>query len=267
MASQQKISSSAIPENDVQFRGQLAQVVTMWALAAVAVIGVATLLPAAWTAVQQPTEEKVREFLMMAKDVLGMLLPVIGVWVGTVLAFYFGKENFETASRSITAAARVLTSQEKLAATLVGDLGKQIEVTAHLRLAASDNKETFTLDRIESAFKVGSQLYERLPVLQSTGAPYMVLHRSTLNDFLLQRKKLDKDKESRDYKLSDLFTSEPWLPDKSFAVVGPDSTAAQAKSEMEKLPNCTDVFVTDKVTGRFVSRWITNIDLLEAANV
>jgi hypothetical protein len=36
-----------------------------------------------------------------AKDLLTMLLPVVGTWVGTVLAFYFGKEQLEAANRTV----------------------------------------------------------------------------------------------------------------------------------------------------------------------
>ena len=44
----------------------------------------------------------------VATQVLSTVLPVIGTWIGTILAFYFGKENFETAAKS------------------VGDLAKQV---------------------------------------------------------------------------------------------------------------------------------------------
>jgi hypothetical protein len=43
-----------------------------------------------------------------------MILPMIGTWVGTVLAFYFGKEQLEAATRSVTSIARELTPDEKL---------------------------------------------------------------------------------------------------------------------------------------------------------
>jgi hypothetical protein len=43
-----------------------------------------------------------------------MILPMIGTWVGTVLAFHFGKEQLEAATRSVTSIARELTPDEKL---------------------------------------------------------------------------------------------------------------------------------------------------------
>src|SRR6201996_9802097 len=49
-----------------------------------------------------------------AKDILTVILPMVGTWVGTVLAFYFGKEQLEAATRSVTSIARELTPDEKL---------------------------------------------------------------------------------------------------------------------------------------------------------
>jgi hypothetical protein len=39
------------------------------------------------------------EVAAAAKDILATLLPVIGTWIGTVLAFFYSKENFESAAR------------------------------------------------------------------------------------------------------------------------------------------------------------------------
>jgi hypothetical protein len=48
-----------------------------------------------------------------AQNVLHTVLPLVGTWVGTIIAFYFTKENFEAATRSVTDMARQLTSTEK----------------------------------------------------------------------------------------------------------------------------------------------------------
>jgi len=250
-------------------RSELARTVTIGSLVFVVITASIILLCAGINAATPPFDkDKTNLFFDIAKYVLGAILPVVGVWVGTVLAFYFGKENFEAATRSVTAAARALSSRDKLEATSVQDLGKAIQATAHLTLGPAETADTITLDKIEKAFIEGQKVYERLPVLLSSSAPYMVLHRSTLNDFLLQKKKAEKDKESKDYKLTDLFAEKPWLPDKSFVTVGPSATAAQARAEMDKIKDCSDVFVTaDGTRQGAVSRWITNVDLLEAAQV
>ena len=35
------------------------------------------------------------------RTLLRILLPVFATWVGTVLAYYYGRENFESASREV----------------------------------------------------------------------------------------------------------------------------------------------------------------------
>ena len=49
-----------------------------------------------------------------AKEILNILLPVLGTWVGTVIAYYFSKENFESANRSVKEMVKQLTPMEKL---------------------------------------------------------------------------------------------------------------------------------------------------------
>ena len=58
------------------------------------------------------------------------MLPVVAAWVGTVMAFYFGKENFKAATDSLSQIARQLTSQEKLGQTNVQEIGKPMEAVA-----------------------------------------------------------------------------------------------------------------------------------------
>jgi hypothetical protein len=161
-----------------------------------------------------------------------------------------------------------LTSQEKLGQTRAQDIGKAIEEVAPLRLGSSDTTDTITLDKLEAKMKAKEPPFERLPILAATGAALMVVHRSVLNDFLLTRKTAEPNKNAADYKLSDLVHDYPWLTERSFATVPPAASAADAKAAMERLKGCADVFVTmDGTAASAVTRWITNVDLLQAAQV
>ena len=53
-----------------------------------------------------------------AKLLLSSILPLLGTWVGTVLAYYFAKENFESAARATGRLAGI----EKLRSILNGSL-------------------------------------------------------------------------------------------------------------------------------------------------
>ena len=263
-----KTKATGVPSTE-EFRGRLAQVVTMWAIVAIAVLGVAIIGIGGYNAsiATDDVDTARREFLDTAKYVFAAVLPVVAAWVGTVMAFYFGRENFRAATESVAQVARQLTSQEKLGQIKAQEIGKPIDDVTPLRLAESDPMET-TLNKLEE--KMGSQEppFERLPILSANAAPLMVVHRSVLNDFLLKKKATEKDKDAKDYKLSDLIAAYPWLKDDSFATIPPAASAAEAKAAMARLKRGTDVFVTlDGTSSSTATRWITNVDLLQAAQV
>jgi hypothetical protein len=65
--------------------------------------------------------------MVMSKDdrapetVLTATLPLFGAWVGTILAFYFGRDNFEAATRSVTSIAKAISPEEKLKSIMARD--------------------------------------------------------------------------------------------------------------------------------------------------
>ncbi len=261
--------ASAQANSDAIFRSRLAQRLTTGALIFVCIVAAITLTCAGFNALINPDEKKTAFFFEVAKYILATILPVVAGWVGTVLAFYFGKENFEAGTRSVTDAAKALTSKDKLAATMVGSLGKARSDFKAFVFDVEESKSpgNVGLEKVKNAFAdetASDKLYERLPILLVNGVPYMVLHRSTLNAFLVEA----KGKEAKDYKLDDLFKKVDYLPKNSFVTVGPQATAALAKTEIEKIANCSDVFVTvDGTRNSVVTRWITNVDLLNAAEI
>ena len=151
---------------------------------------------------------------------------------------------------------------------IVQEIGKAMEAVAPLRFDETDKLESVTLDKLEEKMRAKAPPFERLPILSAKGAPSMVVHRSVLNDFLLSKKTADPEKDAKDYNLSDLVKDYPWLQQDSFATVSPTASAAQAKDAMAQKKGCSDVFVTmDGTSATAVTRWITKVDLLQAAQV
>src|SRR5574342_1393854 len=109
--------------NNVEPRENLGRNVIYWALAAITVIGVVALIAATID-----SNNRVNG----VKDVLALLLPVIGAWAGTVLAFYFGRENYLAASRS-TENILALTLEQKLQATKASAAMRPIDKIVALR--------------------------------------------------------------------------------------------------------------------------------------
>ena len=154
-----------------ELRGRLAQAVTTWALIAIALLGIAIIAIAGYnTSIPSTNVEARREFLDAAKYVFASTLPVVAAWVGTVMAFYFGKENFKAATDSVSQIARQLTSQEKLGQTNVQEIGKAMEAVAPLRFDQNDKLESVTLDKLEEKMRAKEPPFERLPILSAKGA-------------------------------------------------------------------------------------------------
>src|SRR5438094_9906067 len=133
-------------EPDSKFRVTLAKTVTTWALVAILAIAGLIIVVAGINAIRSPKETE--KFFDIAKYVLGVLLPVIGAWVGTVLAFYFGQENFEAAARSASSLVRQLSPREKLQAEpVVRAMMKITEVTT-FKIAAGKTEADITLKQL-----------------------------------------------------------------------------------------------------------------------
>ncbi len=123
-------------EADSKFRVALAKTVTTWALAVILAIAALIIVVAGINAIWGSAPEKMVQFFDIAKYVLGVLLPVIGAWVGTVLAFYFGQVNFEAASRSAQNLVRQLSPREKLQAESAGHAMMKINDVTTFKIPA-----------------------------------------------------------------------------------------------------------------------------------
>lgn len=106
----------------------------------------------------------------------------------------------------------------------------------------------------------------RLPVLTDSGAPLMIVHLSTIEQFLLNAALSATGPPIDQLTLSDLIGDEHYaqLVKDSFAVVPHTATVAEARLAMnERDPNCRDAFVTeDGSIASPVRGWLTNVDAM-----
>ena len=223
---------------DAYARGLLALALTLAAVVGVIVLGVAIIAFA-------------EERSQAAQYVLTSLLPVIGTWVGTILAFYFGKANFEAA----------------------GNLAKQLSPLDRLRQIPAKEKmirkdQMFFKQLPVNALKIADVLAEmaaknkgsRLPILDAGLAAKYIVHRSMLDQYLAQQSTAGRP--TQDLTFEDLFKDRQDLAtmfQTSFGAVPPDATLADAKLVMQQTPRCEDVFVTlNGGAGDPVIGWITD---------
>src|SRR5215813_7563080 len=226
-------------EGDSKFRIALAKTVLTWALVAILAMATFIIVVAGINAIRVPEKEQRDQFFDIAKYVLGVLLPVIGAWVGTVLAFYFGQVNFEAASRSAANLVRQLSPREKLQAETAANAMMKINEVTTFKIPPDKSEEDITIrELIDQGFeKDKSRPRQRLPILDAEGRGKYVLHRSTIDAFIAP-KKHPPDVDESTLSLKDLLEDSK-LKDyilNSFLPLGPEATLADAKDLLDKNP-------------------------------
>ena len=258
-------------EGDNQFRVALARGVTTWALLAILAIATLIIVVAGVNAIRVPEKEQRDQFFDIAKYVLGVLLPVIGAWVGTVLAFYFGQVNFDAASKSAANLVRQLSPREKLQAEPAGQAMMKINEVTAFKIPSDKTDADITIrDLIDDGFERDkSHPRQRLPILDNDGKGKYVLHRSTIDAFIAP-KKHPPDVDESTLSLKDLLEDskiKEYIVN-SFLPLAPGATLADAKDLLDKNPQCLDILVTqDGSKNGVVTGWITNVMVLNAATI
>jgi hypothetical protein len=200
---------------------------------------------------------------MAEKDILGIVLPVISAWAGTVLAFYFSRENYESAARNTAALVKQLTPEEKLRSTSVKDAMKPIDKAVTFQLNKPDDSVLIKSEIIDGKYEPSN--VERLPILDAKGCIKYMAHRSMVDRFIV--KSIPKKKPVEDLTLGDMVCDDYFkliLTD-GFKTLPQTASLSEAKALMDKNKNCDDVFITmngekdTKVIG-----WVTNVCILEA---
>jgi hypothetical protein len=237
------------PSFTERVRSRLGLIVVLWGIAVVVAFSVVAILVA-------QAEEK----LETTKTLLASVLPVLGTWVGTVLAYYFAKENFESAAR---ATKELVGIEEKLRSVPVPTAMIPIDKADKVQLKKDQDPDKLVLKDLLQ--KMDAAKRNRLPVLNAAGAAVYVIHRSSLTEFITQQS-LDPASGTAPAvltigdlknKRADLFCAIS-----GWASVKRGATLADAKKAMEALAGCSDAFVTE--SGRPsdpVIGWITNVEI------
>jgi len=200
------------------------------------------------------------------KDIISLFLPVIGTWMGTVLAFYFTRQNFEAASQSFQKTIDKLTGDDKLKAIKAVDVMIPFSEIDTNPFEGDQKWDTTTLKTYIDFLKKKDR--NRLVIFNPPpDVAQNVFHLSTINDFLVSKFNSGLAKEEIDkLTLKDLL-ADPAIQSKlknSIDFVGTNATLFDVQQRMAASENCSDVFVT--ATGSKaepVKGWITNIIVAE----
>jgi hypothetical protein len=195
--------------------------------------------------------------------VFASAVPLLGTWVGTVLAFYFARENLQAAAESQRAATESTMS-------LVSRLAPSTPVTSvMIPVSRIDPKEVVSDDQAGRALKLNA-VYKRMrdsqrsrvPIFDSTDVALYVVHEPDIDKYL-QAAGLSADALPDEHTLETLL-ADPELQKavRAFTAVGPDADVGAARAKLQADPSLKDIFVTagggieHKALG-----WITHSDL------
>lgn len=190
------------------------------------------------------------------KDITLIFFPVLATWVGTVIAFYFSKDNFNIAAQHTNDLVRALTGDEKLKTIYVSQIMKEMndKSVRYLKLPESEYKNKNLKTDILGAL-LSDKNINRLPILDEHGVAKYIIHQSEIYKFLVAS---DNPQAAT---LDDLIKN--GNTDRifeRFGVVKYNATLLDAKNIIDKDRFCSDVFVTR--TGEKDSDalgWITNV--------
>ena len=177
-----------------------------------------------------------------------IILPVISSWVGTLLAFYFGKTNFEAATKSYNEIINKLTPD-----VLDDILVKQVMIDKYTMVSMDITNPLITAFDLNGlrAF-LDSINKSRLPVLEDGKVKY-IIHKSIISDELL--------KSARAATFEAFITANPIVT--QFEIINEDKKVEDARKLM-KDNNYKDLFVIDSKNE--LVGWLTNTHIIRYMN-
>jgi len=178
-------------------------------------------------------------------------LPVIAAWIGAVIAFYFGKENFESASKQINNLVNKITPDQFKAVP-----AKQVMVDfATMVKYPNADSTTLKLGDLANYFKDETSK-SRLPIVDKNCYPLFIIHKDEYN------KLTTADTTNKDKLITD-FKQYGYNQPKGFVIISESATLSDAQDAIKKLSACEDVFITKNGTEKEVlTGWLTNDRIL-----
>jgi hypothetical protein len=183
-------------------------------------------------------------------------LPVLGTWVGTILAFYFARDNLQAATESTLRLTSGLAPTTPVTAVMIGVNQINPKVTAADDAAAKALK---LKDLYKSMQDAGQS---RIPILDSSGAALYVVHEPDIDKYAQSvpaKAAALADTETLDKLLADADLKKAVT---AFTAVPSTASVGEAREQLRSNPDVKDVFVTagGKATDQVLG-WLTNSDL------
>ncbi|WP_305784740.1 hypothetical protein [Symbioplanes lichenis] len=243
------MAGSADP--NIRFRAILAFFIIMIGIGGIVVVSVYAIL-------SPPTADRTE----MTRLVFTAVLPLLGTWVGTVLAFYFARESLQAATDSTNQLVSPRRDPLTPVTSLMIPRGKAV---THA-LSPGQRPETVLLSELMAEMSAAGR--HRIPVVDALGVVVYVVHEATVTKFISippvpGAASAPPADPLAGRTIADLLgVAELAELIRALGYVPVSATIKEARGEMHRIPNCNDVFVT--AVGRNdepYEGWITNTDL------
>ena len=180
-------------------------------------------------------------------NIFNALLPLISTWVGTVLVFYFGRENFEAASKRYEQIISKLTPE-----VLAGITVQQVMIDNHTMISMDvSDPRLVDFSREKLLEFLDTIKKSRLPILDA-GKPKYIIHKSLLNE----ETRLTVNPLSQD-SFKDFVARNPIVA--QFGILKPDDSVESAR-KLIRDNQYKDVFVVDE--AGVVVGWLTDSHII-----
>lgn len=185
-----------------------------------------------------------KEILVGIQSLTSIILPLIGSWVGAVIAYYFGKESLEAANKNVQSLVDKINPMDKLKNIKVLDIMIPLSSMKKYQIPNGiDFKAILLIDLLDFC---NFNKVSRIPMIRSNNVLEVLIHRSMI-DLLISRHSLNADlgKEIKKLNVQDLLSNEETKKYINTTLsINEEATVFDAKSAFDNEPNASDVFVT-----------------------
>ncbi|MFI2281378.1 hypothetical protein [Nocardia beijingensis] len=225
-------------DKETTFRAKLAAWVVGLSLIAITALSALVVIMAG-------PEDKDR----VSQLVFSAVLPLFGTWVGTVLAFYFARENLEAATQSTLRLSSGYKKDDSVSDVMIRREQMIVRVTPN-----GESSRAITVESIAAIITVTGK--KRVPILDEKGAVKYVVHKSLLDSYA-RTVGLDEYAHAT---VGDLLTNaENKRLAEAIGFVSIAATAGEARDQMQRVNDCNDIFVTSSgYPSEPVLGWLTN---------
>jgi hypothetical protein len=194
--------------------------------------------------------------------IFNMVLPVVASWVGTILAFYFGRENFESANKQVRDIMQQ-SGTEKPKTVGITTIMKPFADMKSYRLSMGQTDDEVKIKELQ---KLLEGKVNRLPVVDMNNVVRYMIHEASLDKYIAKGGS-DEDSLAAFLKKQKEQGVEFGL-NQAFVVVAEKASILEANAKMEEYPFVRDVFVTRGGTPNepYIG-WASNVRLIKFMEV